>query len=1072
MSLSKSSFAFLLVCFLWNQPLAAQTTATVTTNAGDTSAGSFAAAATYLNSQGPGLVDFQFAGSGTVTLTTASSISFTQSVTFQGLPMNLIGRDNNESALLFQQGFTQSAGHDFTLANNGANSSGLDASVTAQNWNLGTAAGASLTGGNGAGILTSGSNGAAGGDAGNVVVATSSLNLGPSAFVEASGGTGGVGGSGDPGNVGGAGGRGGAVSASLGNLFLDGSSSMTLTGGSGGNGGDAVGGTGGAGGYGGDVSIAADSVTLNAGSSLGVLGGAGGAGGTSDVNGANGAQGGASVSFGSLNGFGSLVVTGGNASLQIAGGSFAGGINGNSGLEKVGAGDLTIAGYNQFTGGTTISGGSISVDTGGTLGSGYILNKSTLAYVNGASTGGLLISNSGAVFFKNNAGAEDSLIINNFYASFADNSSAGNCEIINNGSVQFNGNSSAGASSLFTFAGGSLAFLASSQGGTAAVNVDTGGTFDLSAHSGGMTIGSIAGLGFFNLGANNLTTGANNFNSVLEGIVSGTGGLVKIGTGTLFLSGSAVNDFSGGTLITDGILAVGKTSAFGNGSVILSGGTLESAGTALSFNIAGNYSQGSKGKFQVGLGGADAASSDLMSVAGNASLDGTLNLVGYSDLTGLAVGQSVTVMTASAVTGRFAMVDQSIDGMRFLPLYQGNSLALLSSVPSFEAVGLTGNQKTIGADLDHFFGVGKEYDLMLALVTQVPSSLPASFDRISPSAFASYFLTAFQTSGQQASFALGRMDQIHQSRSDRKSFSYGPDTGDSPRFAADLPASEEVAMASDTTRDGWNVFLNGAGGLLNVSDDSAAAGYKITTYGVTGAGMDRRFGEHLAAGILLGYGHADVAPNGGGAFTSDGGQLGLYGTWFSGIFYGDFFVMGGLNRYQSQRAGLDGTATGTTQGTQFSEAVEWGCLWKQQQIAFGPWVSAQATQMGLDGFNESGNSLAPLSLPSQSADSLLGQAGFKAEGTWKSGVLLFGPSLAAAWEHEFNFLGGNLQSGFGQGDSFTVSGPSLGQDGLAISVGLTVSFSKILSLSLDYRGELGRKNLDSQQINGGLSLNI
>src|SRR5436190_21617340 len=83
------------------------------------------------------------------------------------------------------------------------------------------------------------------------------------------------------------------------------------------------------------------------------------------------------------------------------------------------------------------------------------------------------------------------------------------------------------------------------------VTVGSGATFDL---TGSETVGSIAGAGNVTLAANTLTAGGSNASTTFSGIMSGTGGLTKAGTGTLTLSG--VNSYTGTTNVSAGTVSV------------------------------------------------------------------------------------------------------------------------------------------------------------------------------------------------------------------------------------------------------------------------------------------------------------------------------------------------------------------------------------------------------------------------------------------------------------------------------------------------------------------------------------
>ncbi|MFK5283406.1 autotransporter-associated beta strand repeat-containing protein, partial [Lacticaseibacillus paracasei] len=73
---------------------------------------------------------------------------------------------------------------------------------------------------------------------------------------------------------------------------------------------------------------------------------------------------------------------------------------------------------------------------------------------------------------------------------------------------------------------------------------------NLSGYS--QTVGSIAGNGYIALGAGHLTVGGTHTSSRYTGVISGTGGLVKTGTGTLLMT--AAQTYTGTTTVSVGTL--------------------------------------------------------------------------------------------------------------------------------------------------------------------------------------------------------------------------------------------------------------------------------------------------------------------------------------------------------------------------------------------------------------------------------------------------------------------------------------------------------------------------------------
>src|SRR5262245_17481333 len=123
----------------------------------------------------------------------------------------------------------------------------------------------------------------------------------------------------------------------------------------------------------------------------------------------------------------------------------------------------------------------------------------------------------------------------------------------------------------------------------------------------------------------------NGSNLAFSGAISGSGGIVKDGEGTLTLSGN--NSYTGGTLVNEGTLAVGSNTALGTGTLSLADGT--------TLQAAANWLTLANAVQLLGDATVDTQSNTLTlsgSISGTGGLDkigpGTLILTGVSTYTG------------------------------------------------------------------------------------------------------------------------------------------------------------------------------------------------------------------------------------------------------------------------------------------------------------------------------------------------------------------------------------------------------------------------------------------------------
>jgi autotransporter-associated beta strand protein len=272
----------------------------------------------------------------------------------------------------------------------------------------------------------------------------------------------------------------------------------------------------------------------------------------------------------------------------------------NSSSARSGVGDVTI---------TNDVGGTVNFIQNSTAGTATLVNNSFVTFDDSSSAGSAQITNNanGQIDFFTSASA-GSATINNLASAtlnFHNSTNAASSTIVNDGTVNFDGSATAGSATITTNNGATTNFTGTSTGGNARFITNVGGTFDMSGlTSTGMTAGSIEGAGSYVLGAKTLTTGSNNLSTQVDGVISGTGGgLTKVGTGTLTLTGT--NTYTGATTISAGTLAL---SGFGdissssivtvNGTFDISAATLPFVGiTALAGSSTGVVNLGSRGLF-------------------------------------------------------------------------------------------------------------------------------------------------------------------------------------------------------------------------------------------------------------------------------------------------------------------------------------------------------------------------------------------------------------------------------------------------------------------------------------------
>ncbi len=300
-------------------------------------------------------------------------------------------------------------------------------------------------------------------------------------------------------------------------------------------------------------------------------------------------------------------------------------ITGTGSIIKAGAGTLTLSSTNTFSGGTTLTAGTLGLGSGTALGTGGLtINGGTLAAITVARN----VANNLTV------GGDFTLGGQGFSTTFNGTVDLGGAtrSITLANTATINGVISNGGLSLSISAGGSKTLILS---GT---NTFTGGTTisagTLQVGAGGAT-GTLAGAI-----TNNAALVFNHSGPITaDNLISGTGSVTKQGAGILTLSGA--NTYTGTSTISAGTLLVGHLTALGTGAVTVSGGILDLNTANLGGQIA-NVITVTSGSV---INGITASAADT---AGTVAV--TTVLTGAADLTKTTAG-TLTLSTPHFHTG-------------------------------------------------------------------------------------------------------------------------------------------------------------------------------------------------------------------------------------------------------------------------------------------------------------------------------------------------------------------------------------------------------------------------------------
>ncbi|APW05535.1 autotransporter outer membrane beta-barrel domain-containing protein [Salmonella enterica] len=325
-----------------------------------------------------------------------------------------------------------------------------------------------------------------------------------------------------------------------------------------------------------------------------------------------------------------------NATLELnTGGDFDNNIGGTGSVVKSGDKTLTLSGANSYTGGTTISGGTLVVSNVEALGSGDVTDNATLEL----NTGGDFDNNIGGTGSVVKSGDETLTLSGaNSYTGGTTISGgtlvATNVEALGTGDITDNATLELNAGGDFTNNIGGTGSVVKSGDKTltlSGTNTYRGGTL---ISDGTLVASNVEALGTGNVTDNatlELSTGGDFANNI-----GGTGSVVKSGDKTLTLSGA--NSYTGGTTISGGTLVASNVEALGSGD-ITDNATLE-------LNTGGDFDNAISGSGQVVKSG-----DKTLTLSGANSYSGATTISG-----GTLIATHVNALGTGAIDNRASLL--------------------------------------------------------------------------------------------------------------------------------------------------------------------------------------------------------------------------------------------------------------------------------------------------------------------------------------------------------------------------------------------------------------------------------